>query len=73
LELGSFGKVITGNADIADSGQLDRLLAESDGKFAPVDLLLNSAGVFLPKPFLEHTEEDYDRCLNLNRGTFFIT
>jgi NAD(P)-dependent dehydrogenase (short-subunit alcohol dehydrogenase family) len=68
LELGSFGKVI-----IADSGQLDRLLAEIDSKFAPVDLLLNSAGVFVPKPFLELTGEDYDRCLNLNRGTFFIT
>jgi len=73
LELGSFGKVITGNADIADSGQLDRLLAEIDGKFAAVDLLVNSAGVFLPKPFLDHTGEDYDRYLNLNRGTFFIT
>ena len=72
-ELGSFGKVIASNTDISDSGQLDRLLAEIDGKFAAVDLLVNSAGVFLPKPFLDHTGEDYDRYLNLNRGTFFIT
>ena len=34
IELGSFGKVITSQANIADSGQLDRLLAEIDGKFA---------------------------------------
>jgi NAD(P)-dependent dehydrogenase (short-subunit alcohol dehydrogenase family) len=73
LELGSFGKVISSNTDISDPGQLDRLLAEIDGKFGNVDLLVNSAGVFLPKPFLEHTGEDYDRYLNLNRGTFFIT
>jgi NAD(P)-dependent dehydrogenase (short-subunit alcohol dehydrogenase family) len=72
LELGSLGKVIASNSDIADSGRLDRLLAEIDGKFAAADLLVNSAGVFLPKPFLEHTGEDYDRYLNLNRGTFFI-
>jgi NAD(P)-dependent dehydrogenase (short-subunit alcohol dehydrogenase family) len=65
--------VITSNTDIFDSGQLDRLLAEIDGKFAAVELLVNSAGVFLPKPFLDHTGEDYDRYLNLNRGTFFIT
>lgn len=73
LELGSYGKVIPSNADIADPGQLTRLLAEIDGEFKAVDLLVNSAGVFLPKPFLEHTEEDYDRYLNLNKGTFFIT
>jgi len=61
------------NVDIADSERLGRLLAEIDGDFATVDLLVNSAGVFLPKPFLEHTGEDYDRYLSLNRGTFFIT
>jgi len=73
LELGSFGKVISSKTDIVDPGQLNRLLAEIDDKFRTVDLLVNSAGVFLPKPFLEHTGEDYDRYLNLNRGTFFIT
>ncbi len=73
LELGSFGKVIARNLDIADCERLGRLLAEIDGDFATVDLLVNSAGVFLPKPFLEHTGEDYDRYLNLNKGTFFIT
>ena len=49
LELGSFGKVIPSNADIADPGQLTRLLAEIDGEFNAVDLLVNSAGVFPSK------------------------
>jgi NAD(P)-dependent dehydrogenase (short-subunit alcohol dehydrogenase family) len=35
--------------------------------------LVNGAGVFLPKAFLEHAEADYDRYLDLNKGTFFIT
>ena len=73
LELGALGKLITSNTDITDPAQLDILLAQIDGKFGDLDLLVNSAGVFLPKPFLEHTLEDYDRYLNLNRGTFFIT
>jgi NAD(P)-dependent dehydrogenase (short-subunit alcohol dehydrogenase family) len=73
LELRSFGQVITRNTDFTDSLQLDLLLAEIDGKFDGVDLLVNSAGVFVPKPFLEHTGEDYDRYLDLNKGTFFIT
>src|SRR5258707_8177159 len=60
---------MTSNTDIADAAQLDILLAQIDGKFGDLGLLV----VFLPKPFLEHTLEDYDRYLNLNRGTFFIT
>jgi NAD(P)-dependent dehydrogenase (short-subunit alcohol dehydrogenase family) len=37
------------------------------------DLLVNAAGVFFPKPFLEHGEEDFDRYLEINRGMFFVT
>jgi short-subunit dehydrogenase len=65
LELASFGKVITGNADIAARDKLDRLLSEIHSKVGIVDLLLNSAGVSLPKPFLKHTIEDCARYLNL--------
>lgn len=35
--------------------------------------LVNGAGVFAPKPFLEHTVDDYDRYHDINRGTFFLT
>jgi NAD(P)-dependent dehydrogenase (short-subunit alcohol dehydrogenase family) len=35
--------------------------------------MVNAAGVFLPKGFLEHTAEDYDLYHDLNRGTFFVT
>jgi len=61
LELGALGKLITSNTDITDPAQLDILLAQIDSKFGDLDLLVNSAGIFLPKPFLEHTLEDYDR------------
>ena len=35
--------------------------------------LVNAAGVFAPKPFLEHTDEEYDAYQDLNRATFFLT
>ena len=38
-----------------------------------IDFLVNASGIFGPKPFLEHTAEDYDSYLDLNRGFFFIT
>lgn len=42
-------------------------------QFGGVDVLLNNAGVFQPKPFLEHTEVDLDNYLNLLRGYFFMS
>ena len=38
-----------------------------------VDYLVNASGIFGPKPFLDHSLEDYDSYLDLNRGFFFIT
>jgi len=38
-----------------------------------LDYLVNASGIFEPKPFLEHTIEDYNSYLDLNRGFFFIT
>jgi len=35
--------------------------------------LVNSAGTFSPKPFLEHNKKDYDNYLDLNKSMFFIT
>ena len=48
---------------------VERLKAES----TPYRYLVNAAGYFSPKPFLEHTRDDYDRYHNLNRSTFLIT
>ena len=38
-----------------------------------IDFLVNSSGIFAPKPFLEHTLGDYNSYLDLNRGFFFLT
>lgn len=72
-ELMSFGKVRMIHADITNRKECDHFLSEIDSTFTNLDLLVNSAGVFLPKAFLEHTTKDYDRYLELNKGMFFIT
>ena len=72
-ELSAFGRVVGREVDITNQTELARVLGESGNQFDGVDLLVNAAGVFLPKPFLEQTMEDYDRYLELNRGIFFIT
>lgn len=58
--------------DITDGGQLDNLISEIN-EFQTIDYLVNASGIFGPKPFLEHSKEDYDSYLDLNRGFFFLT
>lgn len=67
--LAHVGDVRGERADITDRADRDRLA----GTVGPVDLLVNAAGVFLPKPFLDHDEADYERYLAINKGLFFVT
>ncbi len=72
-ELATFGKVTTEKTDITKKDELAAMIEKIDARYAATDYLVNAAGVFLPKPFLEHTEADYDSYLDLNKGTFFLT
>jgi len=58
--------------DITNKGEVNNLIAEIQ-KLSNLDYLVNASGIFGPKPFLEHTMEDYDAYLDLNRGFFFIS
>lgn len=69
--MGGRGKSLAVNI-AADAGLGDVLALVRD-EASPFDLLVNAAGVFNPKPFTEHTPEDYDRYLALTRSQFFIT
>ncbi|QOV35002.1 SDR family oxidoreductase [Streptomyces ferrugineus] len=60
-------------ADLNDPAAVERLRAELARDHADATLLVNAAGVFAPKPFLEHTPEDYDRYQAINRAFFLIT
>lgn len=51
-----------------------RLAQAAIENFGSVDVLVNNAGVFEPKPFLEVEETDLDRFYNINlKGTYLTT
>ncbi|MCL6220403.1 SDR family NAD(P)-dependent oxidoreductase [Zunongwangia pacifica] len=60
------------SVNISDMAEVNALISEIES-LERLDYLVNAAGIFGPKPFLEHTVEDYDSYLDLNRGFFFIT
>lgn len=72
-ELRAYGPVVGEQADIANPEARRALSDRLTAKHADATLLVNAAGVFLPKSFLEHTEADYDLYLDLNKATFFLT
>ncbi|UGY04279.1 SDR family NAD(P)-dependent oxidoreductase [Bradyrhizobium quebecense] len=60
--------------DIGDPEVADRVVKQALARFGRVDTLVNNAGIFVAKPFTDHTNEDYASVLatNLN-GFFYIT
>lgn len=59
--------------DIGHPETSQRLTKLAVERFGGVDILFNNAGVFQPKPFLDHTEADLNSYLNLLRGYFFTS
>lgn len=72
-KLSSYGKIRGRAVDITDKAQREALSAELTKNHQDINLLVNAAGVFVPKAFVEHTEKDYDLYLDINKAIFFIT
>jgi NAD(P)-dependent dehydrogenase (short-subunit alcohol dehydrogenase family) len=60
-------------ADLADREQVERVREQLAAEHADATLLVNAAGLFIPKPVLDHDGADYDSYAELDRATFFIT
>ncbi|MGX1175256.1 SDR family NAD(P)-dependent oxidoreductase [Pseudomonas sp. R151218B TE3479] len=52
--------------DIADPATSTALVAQAVEAFGAVDGLVNNAGFFLPKPFVEYSPQDLDALLDTN-------
>ena len=71
--LGKPGQVEVRITDLRDQVQVDELIAAIEAETRHIEALVNAAGYFKPVPFLEHSAEDYDQQMALNRSFFFLT
>lgn len=69
--LGSVAETIS--VDLYDRGAVADLCARIDREPRHIDQLVNTAGYFFPKPFMDHAPGDYDKYAELNRATFLVT
>jgi len=69
ISLNAFGI----QADISSVADCQHVIEKTISHYRRLDALVNCAGVWVEGDSTEQTEEDWDRCLNVNlKGTFFM-
>jgi NAD(P)-dependent dehydrogenase (short-subunit alcohol dehydrogenase family) len=57
--------------DVTDRAQIEAVVGEVHKKWGAIDILVNNAGIYEVLPFVEITERQWDRLLDVNlKGTF---
>ncbi len=72
-ELSKNGSAWGITADLADRADVSKVQEQLAADHADATLLVNAAGFFIPKPFLEYDGNFYDSYLELTRAIFFLT
>jgi NAD(P)-dependent dehydrogenase (short-subunit alcohol dehydrogenase family) len=67
-------ELLTIAGDVADPETPRRIIDAAIAKFGRVDTLVNNAGVFLSKPFVEYSDEDFAEVVGVNlAGSFRLS
>ena len=73
-QLGRPEKFLPVAGDIADPQTAKKLFAEALGWFGQVDVLVNNAGIFVAKAFVDYSTDDLDALISTNlKGFFHVT
>ena len=70
----SGGKAISIRCDVTKEEDANEMVRQVIAQFGRVDILINNAGIGMPKSFLEMTTKNWDLLMNVNlKGTFLCT
>jgi NAD(P)-dependent dehydrogenase (short-subunit alcohol dehydrogenase family) len=62
------------DGDIGDPRTAAKIVDAAISKFGRIDVLINNAGVFIPKPFTEYTTEDFNTLVSTTlAGFLYVT
>jgi len=71
--LRAVGKATSIQADLYQREGIQTLLDFINQEETTIGYLVNAAGYFSPKPFIEHTDDDYEIYMGLNKAIFQIS
>lgn len=66
------GEAIAVKCDVTQKAEVDKMVRAAVKKWGKVDILINNAGICQFKPFLELTEADWDKTLDINLKGYFL-
>lgn len=65
-------KAVFAPADVSDAGQVRAAVGAVEDAFGPITVLMNHAGILAAVPFLETSEEEWDRIMAVNVKSMFL-
>ncbi len=71
-DLRPFADLVLVDDDIGKRETAVRVADAAVSRFGRVDLLVNNAGIYLPKPFTEYTAADFERMIGTNVAGYFL-
>jgi NAD(P)-dependent dehydrogenase (short-subunit alcohol dehydrogenase family) len=63
--------ILVVDGDIASPDTAGRIVSAAIERFGRIDTLINNAGVFIPKPFVDYSETDFTAMTAVNLAGFF--
>ncbi len=66
------GEAIGIKCDVSKKEDVDEMVRKTLENFGKIDILVNNAGICQFKPFLELTEEEWNKTLNINLKGYFL-
>jgi NAD(P)-dependent dehydrogenase (short-subunit alcohol dehydrogenase family) len=73
-ELKPSADLVLVDGDIGMKETASKVAEAAVSHFGRIDLLVNNAGIYIPKPFTEYTAEDFETNIHVNvSGYFFVT
>lgn len=71
-EAAAFSQAFSVRTDVTKSTSADQMAKEVDRRWGRIDILVNNVGVRIVKPFLEHSDDDWNVMIATNlTGPFF--
>ena len=68
----SKGEAMAIKCDVSKKEEVDQMFKKTVEKWGSVDILVNNAGICQFKPFLELTEEEWDKTIDINLKGYFL-
>lgn len=67
------GKALAVKCDVSQKTEVEALIEQTVAKFGGLDILVNNAGIFPFVPFVNMSEADWDKVINVNLKSVFFT